>query len=66
MGALPTRVWLAADPEPVAFRCGCSHGRIEDALRGRGRDEVEAVARVPKRGGPNALAFSRRWPLRCG
>lgn len=33
------------EPEPVAFRCGCSRERIADALRGMGRDEVEAIVR---------------------
>lgn len=33
------------DLAPVAFRCGCSRERIEDALRGMGRDEVDAIVR---------------------
>lgn len=31
------------EPEPVAYRCGCSRERIEDALRAMGRAEVEAL-----------------------
>mgnify|MGYP006280621983 FL=1 len=31
------------EPEPVAFRCGCSRGRIEETLRALGRDEVDAI-----------------------
>lgn len=31
------------EAEPVAFRCTCSRGRIEDTLRALGRDEVEAT-----------------------
>lgn len=31
------------DPEPVAFRCGCSRGRIEQTLRALGRAEVDAI-----------------------
>jgi molecular chaperone Hsp33 len=33
------------EPEPVAFRCGCSRGRIEAVLRGLGRAEVEDILR---------------------
>lgn len=40
------------EPEPVAFRCGCSRERIADALRGMGRDEVEAI--VHERGSVEA------------
>ncbi len=29
------------EPEPVAYRCGCSRERIVDALRGLGRHEVD-------------------------
>ncbi|HEX4300238.1 MAG TPA: Hsp33 family molecular chaperone HslO [Gammaproteobacteria bacterium] len=28
---------------PVAFRCQCSRGRIEDTLRGLGHDEVQSI-----------------------
>jgi molecular chaperone Hsp33 len=31
------------EPEPVAFRCTCSRGRIEDTLRALGQAEVEAT-----------------------
>ena len=31
------------EPEPVAFRCDCSRGRIADTLRGIGRQEVDAI-----------------------
>ncbi len=31
------------EPEPVAFRCGCSRERIEETLRALGREEVEAI-----------------------
>lgn len=31
-------------PEPVAFRCGCSRERIEATLGAIGQDEVEAIA----------------------
>jgi molecular chaperone Hsp33 len=31
------------EPEPVAFRCQCSVERIESALRGMGREEVEGI-----------------------
>ncbi|NBC13411.1 MAG: Hsp33 family molecular chaperone HslO [Gammaproteobacteria bacterium] len=31
------------EPEPVAFRCGCSRGRIEETLRALGRAEVDAI-----------------------
>ncbi len=31
------------EPEPVAFRCTCSRGRIEDTLRAMGQAEVEAT-----------------------
>lgn len=31
------------DPEPVAFRCSCSRERIENTLRGMGREEVDAI-----------------------
>ena len=33
------------DPEPVAFRCGCSRERIAETLRVMGREEVEAILR---------------------
>lgn len=33
------------DPEPVAFRCSCSRERIAEALRGMGREEVDAILR---------------------
>lgn len=31
------------DPEPIAFRCGCSRGKIEAALISMGQAEVDAV-----------------------
>lgn len=31
------------EPDPVAFRCGCSLGRVEDTLRALGRQEVEDI-----------------------
>ncbi len=31
------------EPEPVAFRCGCSRARIAETLRALGRDEVDAI-----------------------
>ncbi len=31
------------DSEPMAFRCGCSRGRIEDTLRALGEAEVESI-----------------------
>jgi molecular chaperone Hsp33 len=31
------------EPEPVAFRCGCSRERIAETLRALGRSEVEAI-----------------------
>lgn len=31
------------DSEPLAFRCGCSRGRIEDMLRTLGQSEVESI-----------------------
>lgn len=31
------------EPEPVAFRCTCSRGRIEETLRTLGQDEVESI-----------------------
>ena len=33
------------EPEPVAFRCGCSRSRIEETLRAMGRGEVESIVR---------------------
>jgi molecular chaperone Hsp33 len=33
------------EDEPVAFRCTCSRGRIEDTLRALGQDEVESMVR---------------------
>lgn len=36
------------DPEPLAFRCGCSRARIEDMLRALG--EAEAMAIVAEQG----------------
>jgi molecular chaperone Hsp33 len=36
------------DPEPVAFRCGCSRSRIEDMLRALG--EAEAMSIVAEQG----------------
>ena len=40
------------EPEPVAFRCGCSRERIETALRGMGRREVESI--IEERGSVEA------------
>ncbi|MCF7976516.1 MAG: Hsp33 family molecular chaperone HslO [Chromatiaceae bacterium] len=31
------------EPEPVAFRCGCSRTRVADNLRALGRDEVDDI-----------------------
>lgn len=31
------------EPEPVAFRCGCSNERIETTLQGLGYDEVKSI-----------------------
>ena len=31
------------EPEPVAFRCGCSRQRVADNLRSIGRDEVDEI-----------------------
>lgn len=31
------------EPEPVAFRCGCSRTRIADTLRSLGQSEVESI-----------------------
>jgi molecular chaperone Hsp33 len=31
------------EPEPVAFRCTCSRGRIEETLRALGEEELEAT-----------------------
>lgn len=31
------------EPDPVAFRCTCSRGRVQDVLRALGRAEVEAI-----------------------
>jgi molecular chaperone Hsp33 len=31
------------EPEPLAFRCSCSRGRIEDTLRALGRAEAESI-----------------------
>jgi len=36
------------DPEPIAFRCGCSRGRIDDMLRALG--EAEAMSIVAEQG----------------
>lgn len=36
------------ESEPLAFRCGCSRGRIEDMLRAMGQAEVESI--VAERG----------------
>ena len=36
------------EPEPLAFRCGCSRGRIQDMLRALG--EAEAMSIVTERG----------------
>lgn len=33
------------EPEPVAFRCSCSRGRIAATLRAIGRDEIDAILR---------------------
>lgn len=33
------------DPEPLAFRCGCSRERVANMLRGLGAAEVQAVLR---------------------
>lgn len=33
------------EPEPVAFRCGCSRERIESALLGLGQMEIESLVR---------------------
>lgn len=33
------------EPEPVAFRCGCSRDRIADALRGLGKAELDDILR---------------------
>jgi len=33
------------EPEPIAFRCGCSRTRIEETLRAIGRGEVESIVR---------------------
>jgi molecular chaperone Hsp33 len=33
------------EPEPVAFRCSCSRERMAEALRGLGREEVQAILR---------------------
>jgi molecular chaperone Hsp33 len=38
----------AFDPEPLAFRCGCSRGRVEDMLRALG--EAESLAILAERG----------------
>lgn len=40
------------DPEPVAFRCGCSRERIADVLRNLGRAEVDAI--IAERGSVEA------------
>jgi molecular chaperone Hsp33 len=31
------------EPDPVAFRCGCSRGKIADTLRALGPDEVDQI-----------------------
>ncbi|MGB5737302.1 MAG: Hsp33 family molecular chaperone HslO [Thiohalocapsa sp.] len=31
------------EPEPVAFRCDCSRGRIADTLRALGREEIDEI-----------------------
>jgi molecular chaperone Hsp33 len=31
------------DPEPVAFRCGCTRGRIAETLRALGEREIDAI-----------------------
>ncbi|MBK5939628.1 Hsp33 family molecular chaperone HslO [Halochromatium roseum] len=31
------------EPEPVAFRCGCSRTRVADNLRALGRDEIDDI-----------------------
>jgi molecular chaperone Hsp33 len=31
------------EPEPVAFRCGCSRERVAGVLVSMGRDEVDAI-----------------------
>lgn len=31
------------EPEPLAFRCGCSRARIEDAVRLLGAEEIESI-----------------------
>ncbi len=31
------------EPEPLAFRCGCSRGRIEDMVKMLGEDEVDRI-----------------------
>jgi molecular chaperone Hsp33 len=31
------------EPEPIAFRCGCSRGRVEDMLRALGEAETAAI-----------------------
>ena len=31
------------EPDPVAFRCGCSRGRIAETLRALGESEVDAI-----------------------
>ncbi len=33
------------EPDPVAFRCGCSRGRIAETLRALGREEIDAIVR---------------------
>jgi len=40
------------DPEPVAFRCTCSHTRIEDTIRAMGYTEVLSI--VAEQGGVQA------------
>ena len=40
------------EPEPVAFRCGCSRERIESTLKAMGREEVEGI--VQERGSVEA------------
>jgi molecular chaperone Hsp33 len=42
-GIFTTESLRLFDPEPVAFRCGCSSGRIEGMLRALGRREVDDI-----------------------
>jgi molecular chaperone Hsp33 len=46
---------------PVAFRCQCSRGRIEDTLRGLGHDEVQSILKEQGRVDVDCEFCGRRY-----